>query len=92
MKARVWHWAKPVQSDRCEPVQVWMELRLPFVPACGMRLKVVPAGHVLRVSDVYWDIASADVIEVFTAEPERLPALREMLTQGWRSGNEQEAG
>lgn len=93
LRARIWHLAKPLQENVChEAEEIWIEVRLPFVPVPGMLLRAAPGGEVLRIKDVYWDIDAADVIEVFTAEPDRLPAMRAMLGQGWHCGNTGEAG
>lgn len=93
MRTRIWHLAKPLQENVChEAEEIWIEVRLPFVPVQGMLLRVAPGGEVLKVKDVYWDIDDADVIEVFTVDPDRLPAMRAMLSQGWHGENMGEAG
>lgn len=93
MRTRIWHLAKPLQEDVChEAEEIWIEVGLPFVPVTGMLLRVAPGGEVLRVKDVYWDIDDAEVVEVFTAEPDRLPAMRAMLDRGWRCGHMGDAG
>lgn len=69
--------------------EVFLDMKLPFVPPPGTAINVSTEGGNFIVDLVEWDFTKPDQINVLMREPipddyESLRPLSEMLAQGWR--------
>lgn len=85
MKAQVRHFCQ--ESEDFEPQDIHIMVDLPFVPAAGTLLKVTHDGDFMRVDEIYFDVKTPALLEVFiSADGAQLYPWEIMKAQGWVMG------
>jgi hypothetical protein len=82
MKAQVHHFCQ--ESEDFEPQDIHIMVDLPFVPAAGTMLKVARDGEFMPVDEIYFDVKTPELLEVFiSADDISLFPWEVMKAQGW---------